>query len=156
MTRLTPIAARSPPPRPCANSRRRRVRTRGGRRRAREASPNAKSQGSSSCFLFQATAIYFRSRPRQRFVISRQTHGFQLDEIDQFLAALASACEVVDVRFQWRPQLNDTNDEMVLEAAVNGRADALVTRNVRDFRNAGRRFGLRVLLPGELLRELGR
>ncbi|MFZ2104128.1 MAG: PIN domain-containing protein [Roseiarcus sp.] len=88
--------------------------------------------------------------------MSRQTHGFQLDEIDQFLAALASACEVVDVRFQWRPQLNDTNDEMVLEAAVNGRADALVTRNVRDFRNAGRRFGLRVLLPGELLRELGR
>ena len=71
------------------------------------------------------------------------------------LAALGSACEVVDVRFQWRPQLNDTNDEMVLEAAVNGRADALVTHNVRDF-NVGRRFGLRVLLPGELLRELGR
>ena len=29
--------------------------------------------------------------------------------------------------FRWRPQLADANDEMVLEAAVNGRADALVT-----------------------------
>ena len=88
-------------------------------------------------------------RPEQRLA-----HGLGLPDIDRFLAALASACEAVDVSFQWRPQLSDANDEMVLEAAVNGRADALVTHNVRDFASGAARFGLRVLRPGDLLKEL--
>lgn len=88
-------------------------------------------------------------RPEQRLA-----HGLGLRDIDRFLAALASACEPVEVSFQWRTQLSDPNDEMVLEAAVNGRADALVTHNVRDFAKGAARFGLRVLRPGELLKEL--
>ena len=88
-------------------------------------------------------------RPEQRLA-----HGLGLRDIDRFLAALASACEPVEVSFQWRPQLSDADDEMVLEAAVNGRADALVTHNVRDFAKGAARFGLRVLRPGELLKEL--
>ena len=81
-------------------------------------------------------------------------HGSELNEVDRFLAALASACEAVEVSFQWRPQLNDPNDEMVFEAAVNGRASSLITHNVRDFTKGASLFGLRVLRPGELLREL--
>lgn len=88
-------------------------------------------------------------RPEQRLA-----HGLELRDIDRFLAAFASACEAVEVSFQWRPQLSDPNDEMVLEAAVNGRADALVTHNVRDFAKGAERFGLRVLKPGELLMRL--
>ena len=84
----------------------------------------------------------------------RLAHGLGLRDIDHFLAALASACEAVEVSFQWRPQLADPNDEMVLETAVNGRADALVTHNVRDFAKGAARFGVRVLRPGELLKEL--
>ena len=45
-------------------------------------------------------------------------------------------------------------DEMVLEAAINGRADALVTHNVSDFAAAAVQFGLRVVRPGTLLEEL--
>jgi hypothetical protein len=37
--------------------------------------------------------------------------------------------------FQWRPQLPDPDDEMVLELAANGRADTIVTVNTRDFRH---------------------
>jgi putative PIN family toxin of toxin-antitoxin system len=88
-------------------------------------------------------------RPEQRLA-----HGLGLKEIDDFLMAFASACEGVEVSFRWRPQLADANDEMVLEAAVNGRAEALVTHNVKDFVNGAHRFGLRVLRPGELLKEL--
>ena len=75
-------------------------------------------------------------------------------DVQGFLATLASAAEAVDVNFRWRPQLTDPKDELVLEAAVNGSADALVTHNARDFRTAAPRFGLRVLLPRELLKEL--
>jgi predicted nucleic acid-binding protein len=88
-------------------------------------------------------------RAEQRIV-----HGMSLTEVDGFLSALASASEPVEVSFQWRPQLADPNDEMVLEAAVNGVADALVTHNVKDFVKGAARFGLRVLRPGELLKEL--
>lgn len=41
----------------------------------------------------------------------------------------------------------DPTDEMVLEAAVNGRADQLLTFNTRDFAGA-RRFAVHVSTPG--------
>jgi hypothetical protein len=78
----------------------------------------------------------------------------ELAAIDRFLAALAAASEAVEVSFQWRPQLRDANDEMVLETALNGQTDALVTHNVKDFASAAERFGLRILRPGELLKEM--
>jgi len=60
----------------------------------------------------------------------------------------------VDVHFRWRPQLRDPGDELVLEAAVNGRADALVTHNVDDFEGVASRFGLSVMQPRALLRMM--
>jgi putative PIN family toxin of toxin-antitoxin system len=91
-------------------------------------------------------------------VLCRAEHrlatGLGEADVTGFLAALASASEGVDVHFQWRPQLADPSDEMVLEAAINGQADALVTHNVSDFAAAARRFGLRVVTPGALLKEM--
>lgn len=88
-------------------------------------------------------------RPEQR-----EVSGLSLADVDRLLGALAVAIEPVDVHLRWRPQLRDTDDELVLEAAINGRADALVTYNVRDFAPAAPRFGVRVLRPAELLQEL--
>ena len=88
-------------------------------------------------------------RPEQRTV-----SGLSLLEVDGVLAALAAAIEPVDVRFVWRPQLPDPDDEMVLEAAVNGHAGALVTHNLADFAVAAARFGLLVIPPADLLRRI--
>ena len=90
-------------------------------------------------------------RPEQRLA-----HGLAPEEIDELLAELAALIEPVEVHFQWRPQVHDPNDEMVLEAAINGEADALVTYNVRDFVLAGERFGISVLSPAELLKKVRR
>ena len=57
----------------------------------------------------------------------RLAHGLTPDEIDEFLAELAALIEPVEVHFQWRPQTRDPNDEMVLEASINGQADGIVT-----------------------------
>ena len=84
----------------------------------------------------------------------QRAHGFGNDDIDGFLAAFASAGQPVECHFRWRPQLRDPGDEMVLEAAVNGSARALVTHNVRDFGPA-KLFQLRVMTPAECLKELG-
>lgn len=82
----------------------------------------------------------------------RLAHGLTPFEIDEFLAELAALIEPVEVHFQWRPQTRDPNDEMVLEAAINSRADAVVTYNVADFAEAGERFEIAILRPPELLK----
>src|SRR4051812_10417246 len=64
-------------------------------------------------------------RPEQR-----EVSGLSLADVDRVLGVLA-----VTVHLRWRPQLRDPDDELVLEVAVNGRADALVTDNVKDFRD---------------------
>lgn len=88
-------------------------------------------------------------RPEQRLA-----HGLSLEAIDEFLAQLAALVEPVEVHFQWRPQTRDPNDEMVLETAINGRADALVTYNIADFALAGERFSIPIVQPAALLRKV--
>ena len=65
--------------------------------------------------------------------------------------ALVGVSEVVEVHYQWRPQLTDASDEMVLEAAVNGRADEIVTFNRKDYGSGPARFGIEVLSPAAAL-----
>ncbi len=72
-----------------------------------------------------------------------------------FLSDIAATIEPVELNFLWRPQLLDPKDEMVLEAAANGRADAIATFNKKDFRPAAARFGFSVCTPAETLRRIG-
>lgn len=103
-----------------------------------------------------STAVFLEyeavlSRPEQRLV-TRMSEK----DIAGFLAAFASAAEPVELDFLWRPQLTDPADEMMLEAAVNGRARAIVTHNVRHFGAAERLFGLKIVTPAALLKEIGK
>jgi len=59
-----------------------------------------------------------------------------------------------EIFFLWRPFLPDPADDHVLEVAVAGGCDAIVTYNKRDFKGI-EKFGLRVLDPRELLSEIG-
>jgi predicted nucleic acid-binding protein len=77
-----------------------------------------------------------------------------MEDVDVFINALIGLAEPVDVHFLWRPQLRDPGDEMVLETAVNGRAEALVTFNQRDYGRVPASFGIEVLLPREALRGI--
>lgn len=67
-------------------------------------------------------------------------------DIDAILNELAIFIEPVTTHYQWRPQLRDPADEMVLEAAVNGQVEAIVTYNLRDFGPA-KLFGIPVFNP---------
>ena len=50
--------------------------------------------------------------------------------------------------------MQDADDEMVLETAINGRADAIATHNLGDFVPAASRFGLRVASPATMMKEM--
>jgi predicted nucleic acid-binding protein len=84
----------------------------------------------------------------------RLASGLSQSEVRVFLDRLISVAEPVQVHFRWRPQLNDAGDELVLDAAVNGRAQAIVTFNERHLREAKRQFGIEVMRPGEALRRI--
>lgn len=77
------------------------------------------------------------------------------DELDAILdAVLANARRIMPIRTTLRPALSDPSDDMVLECAVQAGADAIVTMNVRDFRDACKLYRMTLLRPGELLRGL--
>ena len=67
---------------------------------------------------------------------------------------LAVMVEPIRISYLWRPVLMDTDDELVLETAVNGRADTVVTFNRRRFGPASTAFGLQILAPADAVRQL--
>lgn len=93
-------------------------------------------------------------------VLTRPEHldaaGLNSREVAEILDALAKVIVPVHLRFVWRPSLKDPGDEMVLETAVNGEADRLVSFNVRHLADAARLFGIRVVRPRDAWKEVQR
>ena len=76
------------------------------------------------------------------------------DDRDDVLDYVCAVANKPKVYYLWRPMLRDPNDDLVLEVAVAGGCEAIVTFNKRDFGGAAR-FGIRVLSPHEFLVEIG-
>jgi len=80
--------------------------------------------------------------------------GLSAGDVNAVLDAFAAVAEPIQLRFLWRPRLIDPADEMVLETAINGRADRLVTFNLRHLKPAGEEFGVRAITPPEAWKEV--
>ena len=66
-----------------------------------------------------------------------------------------SVCRWVSVHYLWRPNLPDEGDNHILELAVAGGAEIIVTQNVRDFRRGELQFPeIQILTPSEFLRKV--
>lgn len=91
-------------------------------------------------------------------VLTRQEHlaaaGIITDDVNTVLDAMAAVIEPVRLSFLWRPRLKDAADETVLETAVNGTADRLVTFNLKHLGEAALEFGIQALKPGEAWRKI--
>src|SRR5262245_58198471 len=75
-------------------------------------------------------------------------------DVEVLLDAIALVAERVRISYLWRPMLPDVDDDLVLETAVNGRAELVVTFNRRDFEMVAPRFGLEILTPADAIRRL--
>ncbi len=75
-------------------------------------------------------------------------------DVEDIIDYLCSVASPHGVFFLWRPALRDPKDEMVLELAVAGGCDAIVTFNRRDFAGA-ERFGIQIVSPSEFLHQIG-
>lgn len=92
-------------------------------------------------------SVLARSEPFTRSPLSAE-------EREALWAALASRCRWMRVFYLWRPNLPDEADNHIVELAVAGGAQAIVTHNTRDFERSEIHFPqLRVVTPGELIAE---
>ncbi len=74
------------------------------------------------------------------------------DDIRALLEAFCSVSEWVPIYYLWRPNLADEADNHLLELAVAGNAQWIVTNNVRDFKHAELNFpGIQILTPEQIL-----
>jgi predicted nucleic acid-binding protein len=68
------------------------------------------------------------------------------------LEAFLSVCEWVKVFYLWRPNLPDEGDNHLIELAVAGAAEIIITNNTRDVRGGGLHFpNLTILSPTQFI-----
>jgi len=80
--------------------------------------------------------------------------GLATADVLEVLDELAGICIPVAFDYRWRPAVADPDDELVLETAVNGRADVIATFNLADMAAGAAPFGIPVERPKDVLRRL--
>lgn len=121
-------------------------------------------KGASAALLraaYQQKFLMLQSVPlalEYESVCSRPEHwqsaGITQAEANLFVGAVIGMATPVEITYLWRPKLKDPNDDMVLEVAVNGGADGIVTFNQADFLPTILDFGIQVLLPREAIQQV--
>lgn len=75
-------------------------------------------------------------------------------ERQAMLDAFCSICKWVNVYYAWRPNLPDESDNHLIELAMAGGADAILTHNVKDFRRSELRFpDLKIVTPATWFKQ---
>lgn len=91
-------------------------------------------------------------------VLTRPEHlaasGFTAEDAVEVVKAFCLHGEPVAVTRHFGPHLRDPDDELVLETALHGRADAIVTFNVRDFQPAAPALGIEVIRPRKAMERM--
>lgn len=90
----------------------------------------------------------------EQALINTRPPGVSPMDIQAFLDYLCSEARLQEIFYLWRPHLRDPKDDLVLEAAVAGTCEAIVTYNRRHFEGAAR-FGIAAVSPAEFLGRLG-
>ena len=76
-------------------------------------------------------------------------------EREALLDVLVALCEWTRVYYLWRPNLPDESDNHLIELAVAGGAEFIVTRNLRDLQAGQLQWpNLRMISPENFLKEL--
>ena len=80
--------------------------------------------------------------------------GLDHEDIEDVVDYICKVAKHHKVYYLWRPFLRDPKDDMVLELAVSGGCEIIVTYNVKDFEGV-EEFGLQVMTAKEFLRHIG-
>lgn len=76
------------------------------------------------------------------------------DEQTELFNAYLATCRWNDIYYTWRPNLKDEGDNFLVELAVASGAEAIITYNTRDFKNAELIFSHKIITPQEYIKEM--
>lgn len=85
----------------------------------------------------------------------KQYNNLQKEDVLAFIDDICLISYHQSIYFLWRPFLTDSNDDMVLEVAVNANVGAIITFNPKDFKGVKESFGIDILTPKEYLTNIG-
>ncbi|MCH9740737.1 MAG: putative toxin-antitoxin system toxin component, PIN family [Epsilonproteobacteria bacterium] len=85
----------------------------------------------------------------------KQFNNLQKEDVLAFIDDICLISYHQSIHFLWRPFLTDSNDDMVLEVAVNANAGAIITFNPKDFKGVKESFGIDIFTPKEYLTNIG-
>ena len=75
------------------------------------------------------------------------------EERRKLLNAFYNICQWVSIHYLWRPNIKDEGDNFLIELAVAGNADYLITNNIGDFKNTQLNFpSIQIITPERFLR----
>ncbi len=73
---------------------------------------------------------------------------------EQFLDDFLNICEWINIYYLWRPNLSDEADNHLIELAVAGGAEHVVTGNTKDFSHASLQFpDVKIITPATFMKE---
>ncbi|PZU97119.1 MAG: putative toxin-antitoxin system toxin component, PIN family [Pseudanabaena sp.] len=76
------------------------------------------------------------------------------EEIQVLLASLMSVSQWIHIYYLWRPNLKDEADNHLIELAIAGNAQIIVTKNTKDFQNSELLFpNLSIIKPEQIIRS---
>jgi len=75
-------------------------------------------------------------------------------ERQEFLQAYMLCCSWSKIYYKWRPNLRDGADNHIIELAVAGGANYIITKNIKDLKSGELLFEkLQIVTPDEFIRE---
>lgn len=77
-----------------------------------------------------------------------------ITEQNELFEAYLSTCKWNEIYYMWRPNLKDEDDNFVVELAVASGAEAIITYNVKDFKNAELIFKYRIITSEDFIKEM--
>lgn len=73
-------------------------------------------------------------------------------ESEELFYAFLAICQWTKIYYSWRPNLKDEKDNYLVELAVAGNANFIVTNNVKDFQNSELKFPqIKIVTPKEMI-----
>lgn len=77
-----------------------------------------------------------------------------VQDVHDLRDSLCTTCEWISIYYLWRPNLADESDNHILELAVAGNAEMIVSNNIRDFRDSQLTFPeIDIVTPEQLLQS---
>ena len=104
--------------------------------------------------IFLSIALLYEYRDVAMRSDQRAASQLPAAEIEVLIDQLEDVAEPTLSNEKRRPLSSDPNDDLVLEAAINGNVDRIVTHNIRHLREPASRFKIAVVTPREFLESL--